>query len=243
MGQLERYGLYVLCVVIVLILGVAIWGGDPASASTGPDVELESAIAQSAERQPAVPGQTPRFFDPVPPPAQAPPGDPLDEALDQVTFGHGPATSIGSESPPVTPRETAPASTPTHALRTYRVKKNDTMAGIAKAVLGDERHMNRIRELNPDVDPRRMRPGLDLKLPTAAQLETPPKSTPDSAPKTAANPAGWREYTVKKGDSASEISKKMYGTVRHAKRILEANDISDPTKMQLNAVLRIPPIE
>ena len=26
MGQLEKYGLYVLVVVIVLILGVAIWG-------------------------------------------------------------------------------------------------------------------------------------------------------------------------------------------------------------------------
>ncbi len=29
MGQLEKYGLYVLVVVIVLILGVAIWGGEP----------------------------------------------------------------------------------------------------------------------------------------------------------------------------------------------------------------------
>ena len=29
MGQLERYGLYVLCLVIFLILGVAIWGSDP----------------------------------------------------------------------------------------------------------------------------------------------------------------------------------------------------------------------
>ena len=31
MGQLEKYGLYVLCLVIFLILGVAIWGGDPAT--------------------------------------------------------------------------------------------------------------------------------------------------------------------------------------------------------------------
>ena len=27
MGQLEKYGLYVLCLVIFLILGVTIWGG------------------------------------------------------------------------------------------------------------------------------------------------------------------------------------------------------------------------
>ena len=38
MGQLERYGLYVLCLVIFLILGVAIWGGDPVAASPLPVV-------------------------------------------------------------------------------------------------------------------------------------------------------------------------------------------------------------
>ncbi len=33
------------------------------------------------------------------------------------------------------------------------------------------------------------------------------------------------------------------GTARYAKRILEENGIADPTKMQLNTVLRIPPIK
>ena len=35
MGQLERYGLYVLVVVIFLILGVAIWGEDPGVSRPG----------------------------------------------------------------------------------------------------------------------------------------------------------------------------------------------------------------
>jgi nucleoid-associated protein YgaU len=104
-------------------------------------------------------------------------------------------------------------------------------------VLGDRRQVNAIRELNPGVDPKRMRPGIELKLPAAG--------APQAA---AAQPAGtgggkWREYTVVKGDSASEISRKMYGTTRHAAKILEANAITDPTKMQLNTVLRIPPLE
>ena len=34
MGQLEKYGLYVLCLVIFLILGVTIWG-DPAGQPPG----------------------------------------------------------------------------------------------------------------------------------------------------------------------------------------------------------------
>ena len=36
MGQLERYGLYVLCLVIFLILGVAMWGdGNTVAAKVG----------------------------------------------------------------------------------------------------------------------------------------------------------------------------------------------------------------
>src|SRR5262245_54283598 len=35
MGQLEKYGLYVLCLVIFLILGVTIWGGGEVPANPG----------------------------------------------------------------------------------------------------------------------------------------------------------------------------------------------------------------
>ena len=50
MGQLERYGLYVLCIVIFLILGVALWGGDPvlpappSSARSGPPPTSNSTV-------------------------------------------------------------------------------------------------------------------------------------------------------------------------------------------------------
>ena len=45
MGQLEKYGLYVLCLVIFLILGVAIWG-EPVSA--------QGRAITSVGQQPAV---------------------------------------------------------------------------------------------------------------------------------------------------------------------------------------------
>ncbi len=47
MGQLERYGLYVLCLVIFLILGVAIWGGDPQAAAI-PSGSLSAELEESS---------------------------------------------------------------------------------------------------------------------------------------------------------------------------------------------------
>ena len=35
----------------------------------------------------------------------------------------------------------------------------------------------------------------------------------------------------------------MYGTVKHANKILEANKITDPTKLQPKMEIKIPPVE
>jgi nucleoid-associated protein YgaU len=244
MGQLERYGLYVLCVVIVLILGVAIWGGDPAMAGTADD-DLDRLLEASAAPAGPAPGAGGAaghdYFDvvkPLPPPPSSEPSNDLsaEDELEGVVFVDGSKTA----SPPPAPESGSAADpAPTHALRTYRVQPNDTMEGIARSVLGDRRHVKALRDLNPGVDPKRMRPGTELKLPAGGA----PDTGTAKAGTGAAQGSGWREYQVRKGDSASEISKKMYGTTRHAKKILEVNGISDPTKLQLDTVLRIPPVE
>src|SRR5262249_18440166 len=53
MGQLEKYGLYVLCLVIFLILGVAIWGGDPATPTGGKELNKGSGPQAAASKDPA----------------------------------------------------------------------------------------------------------------------------------------------------------------------------------------------
>ena len=47
----------------------------------------------------------------------------------------------------------------------YVVKQGDTMTSIARAVLGSEERVDEIADLNPDVDPRRMKIGSKLWLP------------------------------------------------------------------------------
>lgn len=250
MGQLERYGLYVLCVVIVMILGVAIWGGDsdPLEAA-GPAHQLDHTLTAQAPRpEPpltvdpslADPPSTPvedRFFDRVEPiEAELTGVAPVDPVASQIDARNA---TVAQPVPEKAPAKTKPAAAKpkprSSALRTYTVKKGDTIEGIAKRVLRSISHVETIKKLNPGVNPRRMRPGMVLKLPW---VEAKAGSGPDAS----APPEEWTEYVVVKGDSASAISQKVYKTVRYANDILEWNDIADPTKLRPKQVLRLPPL-
>jgi nucleoid-associated protein YgaU len=49
----------------------------------------------------------------------------------------------------------------------YEVKSGDTLIGIAASNLHDKNLWTKIRDLNPDVNPSRLRPGQRIKLPAA----------------------------------------------------------------------------
>ena len=54
MGQLEKYGLYVMCLVIFLILGVTLWG-EPATArssSARQNAAIHAGMTGSANARP-----------------------------------------------------------------------------------------------------------------------------------------------------------------------------------------------
>ena len=50
-------------------------------------------------------------------------------------------------------------------VRLYEIKPNDTLAAIARRELGSSAYWKEIHKLNPDIDPRRMRPGTKIRLP------------------------------------------------------------------------------
>jgi nucleoid-associated protein YgaU len=59
------------------------------------------------------------------------------------------------------------ASAPVSSMKTYTVKKGDTLSGIAREYLGDAKEYPRIFEANKDqlTDPDKITPGQVLKIP------------------------------------------------------------------------------
>ena len=102
-----------------------------------------------------------------------------------VTEPHPPVRSMASlkPAPAKTPAETlepavaAPATQPALAakapqpkptaepVRTYTIRKSDTLWSIAKRRLGSGRRWKEIVAVNPGLDPTKLQPGQTIKLP------------------------------------------------------------------------------
>lgn len=69
-------------------------------------------------------------------------------------------------------------------------------------------------------------------------------SPPPEKPEKSTNNDGKRFYTVEKGDTLFEISRKMYGTVKYYKKLLQANSetIKSEKNLRPGQVLVIPPV-
>lgn len=181
MGQLEKYGLYVLCLVIFLILGVAIWGGDavPAYASTnlpGTSVAEPRASREVPTPQRALEAGNDGFGDlfmPATPPRVEPVQQTQPQPMAQGPGTTGPASVLPVLEPARVP-EPSPAPAPAASERErpkYKVKPSDTLTTIATKQLGDARLVAEIQKLNPKVDARRMPVGTELVLPSKAELD------------------------------------------------------------------------
>lgn len=232
MGQLEKYGLYVLCLVIFLILGVAIWGEpQPARAdATARGMPLRGEAKAPAPERPLIDlaeldggrrGAEPRqtVADPEPkPPVRA-------------------GGSVPDEAPPASPAE---PPRPTH-----KVARNDTLEDIARR-LGDVRYVALLKELNPTVDPLRMRVDSVLQLPTEqerrallAKSAAPSGQTPQG--ETPAAPVGaLRTHRVEPGDTFEGLAIRYLGGPGRVGEIIKLNPTVDPTRMRKGQLIKLP---
>ncbi len=69
------------------------------------------------------------------------------------------------------------------------------------------------------------------------------EAEPDRAPAPPPEPE-YETYTVRSGDSLSEISQRLYGSARHWRFLYEANRdrIPDPDRLRVGTELRVPPL-
>lgn len=143
---------------------------------------------------------------------------------------------------------TAPAA---QASLEYVVKKGDSLAKIAAAMLGDESRWSEIQALNAGVSPKNLAIGQKLKLPSGASRAARTTAAPLVAKSDGAGEhkieakkkpidTGARSYVVKKGDSLREIAAATLGDAARWKDIVAANPGLQPNKLAVGQKLRLP---
>lgn len=237
MGQLERYGLYVLCVVIFLILGVALWGGDPNPALAAPPAVVADA-GRDAKPQP----EKPPVALEAKPQAKSPMDD---EAVARLRRAFGRDASAPKEAPAADDgdllleplaseeqgaRQAPPAPQPAPERREYVIKKDDRLEDIALAFLGDKNAWRDIVKANPGLRPTKMQVGERIVIPARG---APERSAPQPA-------ASADEYVIKKGDVLESIALAKLGKRSLWRAIADANPGLEPKDLQPGKVIKIP---
>ena len=151
------------------------------------------------------------------PPALAAPASPTRMAS---------ATSTAQNQPTMAP-----------AKRTGRVvvMKGDTLTAISRRTLGEDADWRKFLDVNPGLDPRRLRPGQQLQIPSG---ELQAVSDRGSVEETRV-----RRHTVVSGDSLSSIALRYYGSANRWEDVFDANREAlggDPDNIREHVVLLLP---
>ena len=203
MGQLEKYGLYVLVVVIVMILGVALMGdpgtGDPEPGRSALGSAPQGDLAKADVDTLRVGSGARRGGDDT---------SPSDALIQGGLFdiSNGPlfvdiASTAHKETPPTIP------------------SSRDLSGGESEQPNGriDDPAARRGKGLTPEVG-----------------------TVPVVEPKPAPVENRVRQHVIAQGETASSISEKYFGTVKYARRILDANPDLDERRMRVGAEIVIP---
>lgn len=121
--------------------------------------------------------------------------------------------------------------------RSHVVKRGESYWVIARDVLGDAARHRELAALN-DIGPYDLKPGDVITLPPPGPAR--PTATRTGTGAGAALPPGAREHVVEAGDILGNISRRYYGTATRWREIAQANNISDPGRLQIGQRLIIP---
>jgi nucleoid-associated protein YgaU len=244
MGQLERYGLYVLCLVIFLILGVAVWGDDPVPAYAGQTAQtpaVESSTTGTApSTEPVVHALDPvdRLRQELLSATHGTPSRPAAEELEGTKSVEEAADGKGSPAKP------APVEASEAKPTLYTVRDGELLETIAKNKLGKRSRWPEIVAANPGLDPRKVRGGLVIKLPAASQAAPENDAAkPAAAPKTSGDPpaaVAQDTYRVEDGDMLEAIAQRKLGKRSRWPEIVAANPGLDPKKLRAGTVIKLP---
>lgn len=248
MGRLEKQIIAGALALVGLLLVVVIYRGldrpelpsggttagklTPSSAWEDPGDGLSSRVLAVSE--PVSP--------PAPPAAEVPAASP--ESTPATATVAQPPAPIAADPPAATAGETTapsvrllrPEENWDVGLRVYEVRDGDTLGHIAQRELGSYRFVDEILKLNEGVDPKALRAGQKLHLPTHVRSSEPP-AVVDAA----AIPAGARMHEVAVGDTLWELAERYLGSGDQFRRILVANPgLSETGVLKIGSRVVIP---
>ncbi len=269
MQQIERYGVIALVFLLVTIVAVSFWGDNKSpgfwSRLTG---SKTAVVAEDKNMTP--PPSNGELTHTTALPIGGDGAQP--ETLPEVAGAEGASTTAAASELPVAQQQPtpaglmveSPAAQPDLAPKTngtiYVVKSGDSPARIAKRQLGSESRVNEILALNPGLNPKNLKVGQELLLPTgaapAAAEPVAAAAKPASQPvdKSASLPAtkpvvtavqkasskGGRSYKVQKGDTLSAIARRELGSAGRAGEIQALNPGLDPAKLKVGQSITLP---
>lgn len=274
MQQIERYGVIALVFLLVTIVAVSFWGDSKSpgfwsrltgkteakketttDVATVPDALVVDQVANgSLPLNGTLPstGTDPITLPPVmngniPTASDTPATGPI-VAIDPALNSFAP-----NPVPPTNPAPTGfvpSVSVPPSGFETYQVQKGDSLALIAKRRLGAESRWTEIQAANPGLDPKRLRLGAEIRIPTGgatvsnagslANLTTKAPSTykkavPAAAPKSAA-----RSYRIQKGDVLRSIARAQLGDENRWTEIQKLNPGLDARRLIVGSTIKLP---
>ena len=158
---------------------------------------------------------------------------------------HSVATSHGSS--PNGGRVSAVVSNPGAAIeisnaaatgRLYIIQPGDTLSDISLVWFGTSLRWQEIVDVNPGLNPKRMRVGHRITLPAKLQPASPGRRITSAPPKVELTGI----YTVRSGDSLTTIAQDKLGSMRHWRLLWEINrDVigSDPDNLKVGMHLKL----
>lgn len=156
LSRAEKAGLLGMVAVVVIILSVVVTSGDRTDGT---------ALSASSEgykvREALNAGNGIDNVEPVQRPGAG-------SKVVNTIFGGGevkeePVLKLGD---PNEARKVKPTPKPTKPkFRPYKIRKGDTLGHIARRMLGKTRRWTEIRDLNPKLNPKNLKPGTTIKIP------------------------------------------------------------------------------
>ncbi|MBI1848830.1 MAG: LysM peptidoglycan-binding domain-containing protein [Planctomycetes bacterium] len=272
MGNLEKILVGIIIVTIVAILGLAIWGLGGHDTTKHPGTISPPAVT-TPEKEPipetVSPSTTPAVTEIPSSPAPSTEVSKIANGFgDLVKQTSGTAPGTSSTSGGTTTATDNPSASATPAVKRidpyptlaeqahkYGVKKGDTYQKIARSVLGDAGRWHEIYDLNRDIPPSKLHPGMTLVVPAKADLAAgtspptksappTPRETPKETVASSANAASASDgtHTVKKGETLYGIAREYLHDGSKWKLIAAANPdkIRGSSEIVAGTTLRIP---